>query len=249
MKKILLTFVLCFMVTTWLLAADVVGTITHTTCGNNLGKIDLQINGGLPTYTFIWTGPDNFTASTQNIDGLKAGTYNVEITDALCGKATLNFTINSTGINLKERISGVCGTNSDGMIEVTGIDGTAPYQYKWSNGATDAQVFGLAKGTYTVTVTDAKNCMTTKSFGIADRVGAITPTAKNGCGDEKGSISLAIEAQSDNLSYKWQGENTGFSATNRNISNLKQHFTRLTQRLTFSVFLQKMLKNFKQAQR
>ena len=248
MKKTLTIIILCF-VSNFIFAADIEGKIIHATCNQNNGAIALTINGGIAPYSFIWTGVGGFTSTSQNISGLAVGDYQVEITDALCGKATLNFTINNTGINLKERISGVCGTNSDGMIEVTGIDGVAPYQYKWSNGATDAQVFGLAKGTYTVTVTDAKNCMTTKSFGITDRVGAITPTAQNGCGDDKGSISLAVEAQSDNLSYKWQGENTGFSATNRDISNLKQHFTRLTQRLAFSLFLQKMLKNSKQVQR
>ena len=248
MKKVIIFIISSFFVV-FCFAADVEGIITNASCGLKNGELKLLMNGGTAPYTFKWTGINNFTSTDQDITNLVAGNYQVEITDALCGKATLNFTINNTGINLKERISGVCGTNSDGMIEVTGIDGVAPYQYKWSNGATDAQVFGLAKGTYSVTVTDAKNCMTTKSFGITDRVGAITPTAQNGCGDDKGSISLTVEAQSDNLSYKWQGENTGFSATTKNISNLKQHFTRLTQRLAFSIFLQKMLKKTKQAQR
>ncbi len=34
------------------------------------------------TYTYAWTGPDSFTASTEDISGLKAGTYAVTVTDA-----------------------------------------------------------------------------------------------------------------------------------------------------------------------
>ncbi|MBK8819547.1 MAG: hypothetical protein IPN49_10815 [Saprospiraceae bacterium] len=44
-------------------------------------------SGGTPGYTYSWTGPNGFTASTQNISRpsatmAMAGTYNVTITDS-----------------------------------------------------------------------------------------------------------------------------------------------------------------------
>jgi hypothetical protein len=50
--------------------------------GSNDGSINLNVLGGLPPYTFLWLGPDGFTANTQNISGLAAGTYNYTVFDA-----------------------------------------------------------------------------------------------------------------------------------------------------------------------
>ena len=36
--------------------------------------------------------------------------------------------------------------------------GTSPYNYLWSNGATEPELPNVPIGTYTVTVTDANNC-------------------------------------------------------------------------------------------
>lgn len=46
-----------------------------------LGAIDLSVSGGTPGYSYTWTGPDLFYASTQDISGLTAGNYNCEILD------------------------------------------------------------------------------------------------------------------------------------------------------------------------
>ena len=50
---------------------------------------------------------------------------------------------------------------SDGSITITVTDGTLPYTYSWSNGATTQNLSGLPGGLYTLTVTDARNCDST----------------------------------------------------------------------------------------
>ena len=47
---------------------------------------------------------------------------------------------------------------STGGININATNGTAPYQYSWSNGATTSSVAGVTAGTYAVTVTDAAAC-------------------------------------------------------------------------------------------
>jgi hypothetical protein len=49
---------------------------------NPTGAIDLTICGGVPPYSYQWTGPGGFTANTQDISGLFPGDYFVTVTDA-----------------------------------------------------------------------------------------------------------------------------------------------------------------------
>ncbi len=52
------------------------------TDSNSKGHIGINMAGGKPDYTFEWSGPNDFTASTQNITGLDAGCYTLTVTDA-----------------------------------------------------------------------------------------------------------------------------------------------------------------------
>lgn len=59
--------------------------ITNSNCNipnTNTGEIDLNVIGGTPSYTYSWTGPNGFTASTQDISNLEVGAYTVTVTDS-----------------------------------------------------------------------------------------------------------------------------------------------------------------------
>lgn len=61
-------------------------TSTYTTdvlwAGQNNGAVDLVVSGGRPGFTYSWTGPNGFTATTQDLSNLAPGTYDVTVTDA-----------------------------------------------------------------------------------------------------------------------------------------------------------------------
>ncbi len=65
--------------------------ITHVVAsGQTNGAVDLFVTGGKTPYTYNWTGPSGFTATTQDISNRGAGTYNVTVTDALgCTKTAI----------------------------------------------------------------------------------------------------------------------------------------------------------------
>jgi phosphatidylethanolamine-binding protein (PEBP) family uncharacterized protein len=87
-----------------------------------------------------------------------------------------------------------CSVNS-GKIYVTGLTGTGPYTYLWSNGSTNDNITGLTEGAYTVTVTDSNYCSisnTTVVYSIPPvGLGAIYLTQPT-CFTSDGEIEIII---------------------------------------------------------
>lgn len=70
-------------------------SLTHVYVGND-GAINFSIVGGTGPYSFAWTGPSSFTATTEDLTGLAPGVYNVTVTDANgCVYTVSNITIQS----------------------------------------------------------------------------------------------------------------------------------------------------------
>jgi hypothetical protein len=58
------------------------GSHTDVSCtGENDGSIELTITGGTGPFTISWTGPNDFTATSQNLTDLPAGLYTAEVID------------------------------------------------------------------------------------------------------------------------------------------------------------------------
>lgn len=63
-------------------ALEVDGTVVEESAdGAGDGSIDLEVSGGVGAYDFDWSGPGGFSAGTEDIDGLEAGSYSVTVTD------------------------------------------------------------------------------------------------------------------------------------------------------------------------
>ena len=115
--------------------------------------------------------------TTRNINGLTAGNYIINITDANgCLQADtfavgepldLISTITPSDYN-GYNIS--CNGGNDGALNLI-IDqntGTAPYTYSWSNGQSALNISNLTAGQYTVVITDAQGCTYTNSTNLTD---------------------------------------------------------------------------------
>ena len=147
--------------------------ITSVSCfGTSTGAINLTPGGGSGAFSFNWTGPNGYKAFTEDISNVKAGTYAVTITDAAGCSLSASYTVTQpsaalTAAAVKTDIT-ICG--GTGSITVNATGGTTAYQYKLNSGTPQpGNVFsGLATGTYTITVTDAKGCIVTLSVTIID---------------------------------------------------------------------------------
>ena len=129
-------------------------SVTGESCtGVSNGAIDLTVSGNVGNTTFSWTGPNGFTASTEDINGLSAGTYNVTVTDTNGNESTsATVIIDYTNMSLSTAVTQLsAAAATDGAIDLTVSDGGGVYSYNWTkNGsayATTEDLTGLGSGT------------------------------------------------------------------------------------------------------
>ena len=121
-------------------------------------------SGGTPPYQYSWSNGQ----SGQAIFNLGVGNYEVSITD-LNGCLIIEQTsiISTTTLgSITSQFDATCFDINNGVAIANGINGSPPYTYFWSNGATTSQVNDLFAGTYDVTVTDEDGCTVTNSVVI-----------------------------------------------------------------------------------
>jgi len=134
------------------------------------GSLNLQVNGGVPVYSYNWSNG----STSQNISSLPAGTYQVIVTDQNNCTDTAAVTLTqpadlvSTLISLSDyngyNIS--CNGSSNGSIDINVTGGVTAYSYNWSNGANSQDLANVGAGSYAVIVADANGCMDTLSFTL-----------------------------------------------------------------------------------
>lgn len=211
-------------------------TITPANCfGQASGAISLAVAGGTAPYTFLW----NDGASTQNRTGLAAGNYSVVITDSRgCTQAVNSLTVTQPAAALTLTTSVVnqtCSGVNNGSATVTPAGGTAPYSYDWSGNPTGdgtATITGLAGGSYSVTVTDAKGCTAVASVVVSQAAPltlsatSVRPTCPPGVvtlGND-GSITLTVNGGATPYGFVWTASNGGAvpsgQSTNQNLTLL-----------------------------
>lgn len=152
--------------------------------------------GGTPGYTITWVTP----ATTVNpITSLCAGTYTAQITDANNCIFFQSVPINQPAVlNPSTTVNQpLCSGNCNGTLTANAVGGTPAYTYSWSTGATTSSVTNICPGLYTVTVTDAQNCVGTQTFNLPGSVNitASSVAINNTCfGNCNGSLLAASVA-------------------------------------------------------
>ncbi|WBL42569.1 gliding motility-associated C-terminal domain-containing protein [Algoriphagus halophytocola] len=172
------------------------------------GHIILSVSGGVAPYTYKW----NTLQTSKDRTDLYAGTYTVEITDAVGTVHTERIVVQPPYPLILDPIQvkdATCGSGTDGSAAISVKVGRGePYKVTWSNGVIDEwQVNDLAPGIHSVTVADKFNCDVTVSFevkaaseGIAVSEVIQDPTCQN---QNSGAISLKVSGGQAPYSYTW----------------------------------------------
>ncbi len=184
-------------------------TKTDGKCFNvSSGTVDLEVSGGTGSYTYAWTGPSGFTATTQDLSSLAAGTYNVTVSD---GSTTVSGSVTigqpAAALSASTTVANVtCNGAGNGAITTTVNGGTAPYTYTWSNGAVTKDLTSLAASTYNLNIVDNNGCTATAS-GTVTQPAAIAATGvvvnSNCATGNSGAITITPTGGSGSYTYAW----------------------------------------------
>ncbi|MBI2967459.1 MAG: gliding motility-associated C-terminal domain-containing protein [Bacteroidetes bacterium] len=187
---------------------------TDATCGNTDGAANASASGGTGTLTYQWsTG-----ASTQAVSNLGGGIYTVTVTDNKGCTNVQSTTILSTGgvtLTVSTLSDVSCNGGSDGVTTVSAVGGTPPYSFSWSNGQTNSVAVTLTSGSYTVSVTDANNCVTIDSAVVTEPTALITTMSAvdASCGGSDGSATVSVSGGTPSYSYNWSTGGTASTIT------------------------------------
>ncbi|MFT5999892.1 MAG: putative repeat protein (TIGR01451 family) [Neolewinella sp.] len=141
----------------------------------------LQMVGGAAPYQIELVNQTGNQIAQITVDGefgsfggLPGGTYVAVVNDARDCVLDIVFTIetdpncgnggNCSAVLTAEDLT--CNGSEDGFVNAEPI-GTAPFTYQWSNGATTQNITGLTPGVYSLTLTDADDCVSVQGINIA----------------------------------------------------------------------------------
>lgn len=141
----------------------------NVTCaGMDNGVIDLDIELGFPPYDVKWY--HDSAETSEDLNSVPAGDYNVEVTDKYGIAKKMNFKILEPSPLEAELISIddiSCYGDDDGEIDLVVNGGTGSYFYKWN----DSKIPNisnpqLSEGNYVLEVSDVNGCKDSLTFSI-----------------------------------------------------------------------------------
>jgi gliding motility-associated-like protein len=134
--------------------------------GGSDGTATVSVTGNIGALSYQWSNGQ--TGATAN--NLAPGTYTVTVTDQGSCSLSTSVTVGQPSALQASMVhtDALCNGGSSGTAGVTASGGTPPYSYLWTTGSTNANISGLAVGTYSVVVNDAHGCTTSRTVTISE---------------------------------------------------------------------------------
>ena len=186
---------------------------TNVNCfGGNDGSIEVKVLSGSPVYRYSIFGGSPYQYSAKFVN-LYAGSYVVTVTDTNGLSDTVQVTVSepssalvvSTPASLLGNVD--CNGNNSAYVEASVAGGTNPYSFSWNSTPTQttAKAINLYAGTYVVTVTDANNCVASKSVTLTQpTVLNLTASVSNPVciQDKTGAVTLSVSGGTSSFTYR-----------------------------------------------
>jgi len=185
-------------------ATIVVSAILDVSCaGGEDGAIDINLIGGDAPFTYSWSNG----GTTEDINQLVAGPYEVSVTDANGCVATESITVSEPGtssISFAKKNSD-CGIDN-GFATVFVAGSTGPYTFVWNTGSGSPTITGLSPGIYEINVIDGNGCLLTDEIIIDDIQGPkvfLDSISALDCGGAGSDIGIAVFGGAAPYNFNW----------------------------------------------
>ena len=215
-----------------------------STVGASDGAINVTVTGGSGSYSYLWSGPGGYSASSQDISNVPAGAYSLTINDGLCNPVVLNFNLTSPlPLLIQEDTAAqtdvLCFGYLTGAIKVNITQqSVGPYDYLLTlkGGGTISSIINatatnytftsLAAGIYDIKVTDANGSSKTileieisQPSGISASISY--PSNISCAGSAAGSATVTATGGIGTLTYSWNTNpiQTTATATGLTVGN------------------------------
>ncbi|HEX5001143.1 MAG TPA: gliding motility-associated C-terminal domain-containing protein [Bacteroidia bacterium] len=191
----------------------VTGIVSQPVCGDTTGgNIDLQVSGGVPPYSFLWS--NGYTS--EDLSNLPAGNYQVAVTDSSGCTVNTSFSIApfATNINVIPTVQNVsCYGESSGSISLQLPGSGGPYTCIWSNGMSGNNITGLPSGVYTYIVAGPTGCSVTATLEVKGPGQPLLATTDItqiiSCFEgSDGSITVLATGGNEGYQYNWSNGST-----------------------------------------
>lgn len=187
--------------------------------GGSNGSISIAATGAVGSLHWFWSGANNFTSTSQNLQNLPAGNYTCTATEANGCTATAAATLADGTAPIfavaPQNPATIGQSNGSALLQIS--SGTAPFSATWTGGSNlqnlplgQTQLANLAAKNYTCTLTDAKGCTATADFTVAENPikctiagGAATATPVRCFGGTDGSIAQTFTGGTAPFVFDW----------------------------------------------
>ncbi len=175
--------------------------------GDSYGSIDIDVSGGYPGYTFLWSNGE----TTEDIYNLVAGDYYVTVTDDIGCETIDTFTVSEPDelILDGDTFDATCNENNGGII-LYASGGTPPYEYSIGGDFTsESDFYNLAPGDYIATVRDYNDCETSIDLVVNEEPAPVAdagPDKELSCNVDTVQLDGTGSTTSNIYNYLWTTE-------------------------------------------